>query len=125
MSTDRIEFDTEVKEVIRRRAGYRCCKCGRTLAGPGASTSDSVELGQCAHIYAAKPTGPRGQSHLTSAQLKSTENGMYLCTYCHQLVDGKLNKKKYRAEQLLQIKAIHEYKIAVSGHFRPYCVPYI
>lgn len=114
MSTDRIEFDDKVKEVIRRRAGYRCSKCGRTLAGPGASTSDSVELGQCAHIYAAKPTGPRGQAHLTSAQLKSAENGMCLCTYCHKLVDGKLHKKKYRAEQLLQIKAIHEYKIAVE-----------
>ena len=114
MPTDRIEFDNKVKEVIRRRAGYRCCKCGRTLVGPGATTSDSVELGQCAHIYAAKSSGPRGQSHLTEKQLKSVENGMYLCTHCHKLVDGKLHKKKYRAEQLLQIKAIHEYKIAVE-----------
>lgn len=63
--TDRINFTEITKEVIRRRAGYRCCKCDKTLVGPGATTCDFVELGQCAHIYAAKPTGPRGQSHLT------------------------------------------------------------
>lgn len=114
MSIDRIEFSDKVKDIIRHRAGYRCCKCDRTLVGPGATTSDYVELGQCAHIYAAKPTGPRGQSHLTEEQLKSPENGLYLCNDCHKLIDGKLSHKKYRAEQLLQIKAIHEYKIAVE-----------
>ena len=112
--TDRINFTETTKEVIRRRAGYRCCKCDKTLVGPGATTSDFVELGQCAHIYAAKTTGPRGQSHLTDEQLKSPENGLYLCNDCHKLVDGKLREKKYRAEQLLQIKAIHEYKIATD-----------
>lgn len=114
MSKDRIEFSDKVKDIIRHRAGYRCCKCDRTLVGPGATTSDYVELGQCAHIYAAKPTGPRGQSHLTEEQLKSPENGLYLCNDCHKLIDGKLSHKKYRVEQLLQIKAIHEYKIAVE-----------
>lgn len=112
--TDRINFTEETKEVIRRRAGYRCCKCDKTLVGPGPTTSDYVELGQCAHIYAAKPTGPRGQSHLTVEQLKSPDNGLYLCNDCHKLIDGKLRQRKYRAEQLLQIKAIHEYKIAVE-----------
>lgn len=112
--TDRINFTEITKEVIRRRAGYRCCKCDKTLVGPGATTSDFVELGQCAHIYVAKPTGPRDQSHLTEEQLRSPENGLYLCNDCHKLVDGKLREKKYRAEQLLQIKSIHEYKIAVE-----------
>ncbi len=111
---DRVNFTEDTKEIIRRRAGYRCCKCNRTLVGPGASSCDTILLGQCAHIYAAVPTGPRGQSHLTKEQLKSPENGMYLCNDCHKLVDGKLRSKKYTAEQLLQIKAIHEYKIAVE-----------
>lgn len=112
--TDRINFTEATKEVIRRRAGYRCCKCDKTLVGPGTTTNDFVELGECAHIYVAKPTGPRGQSHLTEEQLKSPENGRHLCNDCHELVDGKLREKKYRAEKLLQIKAIHEYKIAVE-----------
>lgn len=114
MSNDRISFSEDTKEIIRRRAGFRCCMCDKTLVGPGATSSDYVELGQCAHIYAAKPDGPRGQAHLTENQLKSPENGLYLCNNCHKLVDGKLSEKKYKAEQLLQIKAIHEYKIAVE-----------
>lgn len=110
----RIDFTPKTKSIIARRAGYRCSKCDKTLVGPGVGSDEVVELGEGAHIYSANPDGPRGQGHLTKEQLRSPENGIYLCSHCHNLVDGKLSEKMYSAATLLQLKAIHEYKIAIE-----------
>lgn len=70
---DRIEFPEDAKNIIARRAAYRCCfpGCDKTLVGPSYDPSGVTMLGQCAHIYAAKPDGPRGQHHLGRAIEKS------------------------------------------------------
>lgn len=59
----RMEFTAKVKEVIAQRAGYRCCfpGCGRLLVGPDSDPHKSVNIGECAHIYAAAEDGPPGQ----------------------------------------------------------------
>lgn len=111
---DRVEFTEDTKNIIARRAAYRCCfpGCDKTLVGPSCDPSGVTILGQCAHIYAAKPDGPRGQHHLTDEQLKSPENGIYLCSEHHTVIDKKTNEKRYPASTLLLFKELHEQKIS-------------
>lgn len=114
----RINFSEATKELIAKRAAYRCCfpNCDATLIGPGMD-SDSIEnVGECAHIYAASGKGPRGQHNLTNADLAKPENGMFLCKKHHSLID-KHKGKKYPPETLMLYKQMHEHKISQElGH---------
>lgn len=111
---DRVEFSEDTKNIIARRAAYRCCfpGCDKTLVGPSSDPSGVTILGECAHIFAAKPDGPRGQHHLTDDQLRSAENGIYLCSEHHTIIDRKKNEKRYPASTLLLFKELHEQKIS-------------
>ena len=109
---DRYEFSSKVKKDIAGRAGYRCSftDCDASLIGPNGDTA--IELGECAHIYAAVGQGPRGQANLSEEAIKSVENGIYLCHKHHKLIDSPEGSVKYDAQTLLQMKEAHEYKIS-------------
>lgn len=109
---DRYEFPAKIKKEISGRAGYRCSftGCNALLIGPNGDTT--IELGECAHIYAAAGQGPRGQANLSEDAIKSAENGIYLCHEHHKLIDSTEGCAKYDAQTLLQMKEAHEYKIS-------------
>lgn len=114
----RADFTPATKEIIAKRAAYRCCfpGCDATLIGPGID-SDSVDnVGDCAHIYAASGNGPRSLHNLTAPDLVKPENGMFLCKKHHNLID-KHKGQKYPPETLMLYKQMHEHKIAAEiGH---------
>lgn len=112
----RMEFTTKVKEVIAQRAGYRCCfpGCGRLLVGPDSDPHKSVNIGECAHIYAAAEDGPRGRGSLTDAELTSSENGLFLCHAHHKMIDRPGSHTKYPSSLLLYYKVMHEHEILVK-----------
>ena len=85
----RDEFTEKIKRVIQDRAGNRCSNpdCRVLTSGPNAHPERSTKTGVAAHISAASPGGPRYNSHLTSEQRQSAENGVWLCQNCAHFVD--------------------------------------
>lgn len=84
MGRRRGEFSSELKEAARRRAEYRCERCGRE-----GMTEVHHLLGLS--IAAKKYPG------IAPAILSSLENAMCLCKKCHKIMDrdARKNHKKY------------------------------
>ncbi len=122
-SDKRIEFDPKVKEIIAKRAGYKCSfpDCHKTLIGPGVNNDDTICIGECAHIFSAVKTGPRTDGGLSEEELKRPENGIFLCRNHHKIVDGKSKSNKYTSDLLVRYKNRHEFLI--SAELGEYCYP--
>ena len=101
---DRDEFSRASRIVLAFRAGDRCsnpeCHCRTHWAH--SDSSRAINLGVAAHITAAAPGGPRFDSRLSSAQRAATENGVWLCRICAELVDR--DPLRYSAQALGQWK---------------------
>lgn len=112
MSDERENFPAAVKDTIAGRAGYRCTlpECDKVTIGPGATSGETASVGVACHIYSASPNGPRGQGGLSSAQLKSAENGFWACANHSKLVDTN-DGRRYPAGVLLGWRELHEARI--------------
>ena len=62
-----------------------------------------IELGECTHIVSAGKTGPRNKQELVAKgeisddyDIKSEENGLYLCPNCHTEIDHYPEKYTYK-----------------------------
>ena len=113
MGEKRKDFSIATKDLIAKRAGYKCSfpGCGKLLVGPSSDEKKSVSVGECAHIYSAVPGGPRGQGNLSEEELVSANNGIYLCSVHHTMIDNA-GGKKYTAEELMLMKEMHEFDIS-------------
>lgn len=118
MANKRAGFSSQTKETIAKRAAYRCSypDCNATLIGPGLEPDAVENIGECAHIYAAAGKGPRSNHNLCAEDLKKPENGIFLCSKHHKLIDEN-EGNKYPAETLMLYKQMHEHKISEElGH---------
>ena len=121
----RIEFPEKTRALIAQRAGYRCSfpGCDKTTIGPGKDISKSLCIGIAAHIYSAATSGlgPRGAGGLTTEELKSAENGIWLCSIHSNLID-KHSGDEYPAPTLHSYKSLHEARISyeLSGVHTPF-----
>lgn len=109
----RQKFRLTTKHTIAQRAAYRCSfpECDRLTVGPGMAPDERQLLGDAAHIYSAASKGPRGQGTLSDAQLRSAQNGIWLCTPHHRMIDPK-SGRDYPPNILLSYKHLHESKVA-------------
>lgn len=114
--TTRVEFDDKTKEIIARRAGFKCSfpGCNKILVGPGVQYNESITIGECAHIFSAVPKGPRTDGGLSEDELKRPENGIYLCRNHHKIVDSKARDNKYTSDLLTRYKNRHEFLISAE-----------
>ncbi|EAS2062785.1 TPA: hypothetical protein ACU6JA_000503 [Salmonella enterica] len=105
----RVEFTERTKNVLAGRAGYQCShpQCSIITIGPGEKEDETSSIGEASHIYSAAKNGPRGQGGLTEEQLKSPENGIWLCKVHARLVDTN-NGAGFTASQLISWKKYHE-----------------
>lgn len=102
--------DSDLKLLFSRSAGLcafpgcteRCMKEGNSLDEP-------VIFGKVAHIVAHSPSGPRGNSGLTSADRKKYANLILLCGNHHDIVDGQ--PATYPIETLKEWKSTLEAKV--------------
>jgi hypothetical protein len=109
----RVEFTNSTKCRIAARSGYRCAylNCDRATAGPGATPNDVSITGEAAHIWSATEGGPRGQGGLTEADLRHTQNGIWLCRTHAKIVDEKRGVH-FPAALLMSYRDLHEARIA-------------
>ncbi|MBC3380747.1 ATP-binding protein [Serratia fonticola] len=105
----RVEFTKKTKDILAGRAGYQCShpQCSIITIGPGEKEGETSSIGEASHIYSAAKNGPRGQSGLTEEQLKSPENGIWLCKVHARLIDTN-NGIGFTASQLISWKKFHE-----------------
>lgn len=110
----RLEFSVKTKRVLAQRVGYRCScpDCTNITIGPGDDPYSVVVLGEAAHIIGAiqKNDGfsPRSNSTLSEEEIRSIDNGIWLCRHHHKLVDSKTSK--YTATELKSWKSQAEKK---------------
>src|SRR5579862_8809083 len=105
----RDEFSEPTKQLLARRAGFRCSICQEPTVGPHSDPGRSLYLGEASHIYAAAPHGPRSKPSLRSEERADHTNGIHLCKMHARLVD--VDTTAYTAEKLIEIKFKHEQRI--------------
>ena len=94
------EFKRSVKDQLAKRVAYRCTKpdCRKPTIGPKANSNDADSIGRAAHICAASPEGPRYDASMTSEEISSFDNGLWLCANHASEIDS--NNSKYSIETL-------------------------
>lgn len=112
----RLEFSTKTKVVLAQRVGYRCScpDCENITIGPGDEPGSVVVLGEAAHIIGAVKSednlSPRSDPTKTDDEIRSLENGIWLCRHHHRLIDSK--EKTYTVSELKRWKEQAEAKQA-------------
>ena len=101
------DFPDAVLKEIAQKAMFVCSslQCFR-LTGYGTTEGKARTIAQCAHIYAAGKNGPRANKDASIEFLKSAENGIWLCSICHKLVDD--DPTYYTESMLKDWKEQHE-----------------
>lgn len=104
MNTNRDNFNLKTKNDLAARVGYKCSNphCRRLTVGPGKEPKSSVNVGIAAHICAAAPNGPRYDRSMTIEERSSINNGIWLCSFCANLIDKDV--ARYSIELLCQWK---------------------
>lgn len=106
------------RQVIWARGAGRCYICNADLIGDLATGAVDANFGFIAHIVADSPTGPRGDRERSHALADDPSNLMLLCHPHHKAVDVD-QVDDFTEERLLEIKQLHEARIAVQTAIRP------
>lgn len=95
----RLEFTSKTKRILAERVGYKCScpDCNVITVGPGEDQNKVILIGEAAHIIGAILDGedklsPRVDSSKTPRDIKSVENGIWLCRNHHKLVDSRTSE---------------------------------
>lgn len=94
MVSKRDDFPQKIKELLAKRAGFRCSNpmCRRITIGANSNPQKSTNIGVASHISAAAQGGPRYNPKLTSEERMSIENAIWLCQTCSILIDKDPDK---------------------------------
>lgn len=104
MSKIRDDFSDATRKIIKRQAGGHCSKCKVKTTEHNGSGSKPLTTGEAAHIEASSEGGPRYNPEDTSEYRRSANNGVWLCSQCHSLVDND-NTNRFDAYSLIEYKA--------------------
>lgn len=104
--SERIDFRPATVRALAQRSAYMCNRCRRLTIAPDSTPDGILMTGIAAHICAASPGGPRADATLTDNQVRSIDNGIWLCTECSKIVDSDVGQ--FPVEDLHRIKREHE-----------------
>ena len=95
-------FPQSIKDELRLRAGIRCSNpnCRRLTDAFNPELNQMVTIGEAAHIRDSK----NRNRHVNGYQANKIENGIWLCSSCHTLIDKGNNKDIYTIELLTKWK---------------------
>ena len=102
------DFLDKTKQTLANRAGQVCSNpdCRTPTSGPHSDESKAVNLGEAAHIKAARTNQARYDPNMTDEDRRSISNGIWLCRECARKID--LDEAQYPAELLMKWKETHE-----------------
>ena len=102
------DFLNKTKQTLAERAGQVCSNpdCRRTTSGPHSENDKSVNLGEAAHIKAAREGQARYDPSMTDEERRDIVNGIWLCKECARKID--LDENQYPVELLENWKRKHE-----------------
>lgn len=106
----RDDFNSKTIEILAKRASYICSNpnCRSLTLFPSDSDPEKyIYIGKAAHITAAAENGPRYDSAVTPEQRSSTENGIFLCSNCADMID-KNQGLDFSVDLLKKWKREHE-----------------
>ena len=94
-------------KLLWGRSGNRCAMpdC-RTKLSQDSHNNGKITVGEQAHIVAAEPNGPRGQSPLSLNERDSYHNLILMCPTHHAIIDK--DPQGFPLETLYYIKSQHE-----------------
>lgn len=102
------DFSEGIKQTLAKRAGQVCSnpECRRATSGPHSDETKAINLGEAAHIRAARPGQARYDASMTDEQRGTISNGVWLCKECARRID--VDEAKYPVSLLAEWKNIHE-----------------
>lgn len=102
------DFSETTKQTLAKRAGQVCSnpECRRPTSGPHSDESKAVNLGEAAHMRAARPGQARYDANMTDEERATISNGIWLCKECARTID--VDEAKYPVALLDEWKGIHE-----------------
>lgn len=104
------DFSPETKELLMFRSSLMCNNpnCSALTVGPSDSTGPlALKVGEAAHICAARHGQARYESSMSDEERAAFENGIWLCSSCHTMVD-KIQGADFPASLLRSWKTDHE-----------------
>lgn len=112
--SNRDDFYKKTKEIAAKRVGYLCScpSCRLITISASAEGNDSYKnVGEAAHICAAAKGGKRYDENMSTAERRSIDNCLWLCSYHARLIDR--DESIYTIELLKQWKKeAEEYAMA-------------
>lgn len=108
-------FDYDTRRILAVEAGGCCAAphCARDIGRPGEPNC----LGDAAHIHGSKPTAPRYDAQLPVSIREREDNGLWLCTACHRMIDRFVDQ--YPAVELFRWKKMTAERVAARRGQRP------
>jgi hypothetical protein len=105
-------FKKSVVATLAMRAANQCSNpdCGAITSGPSVNPSDSVNVGEAAHIYGANPGSARFDPSMLSSDRGAISNAIWLCATCHKIIDD--DPLRFPSGLLFEWQRNHEQKIA-------------
>jgi len=108
----RSDFSLDTRRKLAARSGYICSNygCANETVAPttnGKGEESIASIGIAAHINAAAEKGPRPGNGMSSEELSSVENGIWMCRNCAGAIDDFRNK--FPVELLLEMKTVREF----------------
>ncbi|MBZ2171555.1 HNH endonuclease [Nitratidesulfovibrio sp. SRB-5] len=105
-------FKPAVIAALAKRAASRCSnpECNALTSGPSSNPTQSINVGEAAHISGANPGSARYDPSMTEAERSHISNAIWLCSNCHKIIDD--DPLKYPSDILYAWIRDHEEKIA-------------
>ena len=102
------DFLEKTKQTLARRAGQVCSNpdCRKPTSGPHSDKNKALNLGEAAHIRAARKNQARYDPNMTDEARRDISNGIWLCRECARKID--LDDAQYPVELLIEWKEKHE-----------------
>lgn len=102
------DFSEVTKQILAKRAGQACSnpECRRPTSGPHSDEAKAINLGEAAHICAARPGQARYDANMSDEQRQAISNGIWLCKVCAREID--VDEAKYPVSLLHHWKKEHE-----------------
>ena len=102
------DFLKRTKQTLASRAGQVCSnpKCRKPTSGPHSDKNKALNLGEAAHIRAARKNQARYDPNMTDEERRDISNGIWLCIECARRIDR--DEAQFSVELLMQWKEQHE-----------------